>query len=181
MHTRQDLHALRLNLCVPGICNQNSVGKSIVPGSFGQLLGQASMLNGTFEDAVEVEELLPWDSFDVDFAIGGIDNCGTASLHMNLDQHPELVFRSTSLDDHFFINSLANRLLPLRSQVEMYNAQVQSAKEEKRQRTGVQPRLVGIAIPMLFAYQHVREKHGIAYVQAFVSCVLIFSCNVAAF
>ena len=30
-----------------------------------------------------------WSSINLDFVIGGIDGCGTASLHMNLEKHAE--------------------------------------------------------------------------------------------
>ena len=116
--------------------------------------------NVSFEDIIEIEELLPWESFDVDFAIGGIDSCGTASLHLNLDQHPELSFASTSDADYYFTNALADRLLPLRTQVEKYNARVQFAKEEKRKRTGVEPHIVGICIPMFFSLGLARQRLG---------------------
>ena len=147
-------HTLRQSVCAPAICDRRSVANTIFPYAFAtEFMGQrpTQMLgNVSFEDIIEIEELLPWESFDVDFAIGGIDSCGTASLHLNLDQHPELSFASTSDADYYFTNALADRLLPLRTQVEKYNARVQFAKEEKRKRTGVEPHIVGICIPMFF-------------------------------
>ncbi|CAK9091772.1 unnamed protein product, partial [Durusdinium trenchii] len=157
-------HTLRQSVCAPAICDRRSVANTIFPYAFAtEFMGQrpTQMLgNVSFEDIIEIEELLPWESFDVDFAIGGIDSCGTASLHLNLDQHPELSFASTSDADYYFTNALADRLLPLRTQVEKYNARVQFAKEEKRKRTGVEPHIVGICIPMFFSFGLARQRLG---------------------
>ena len=35
------------------------------------------------------EKLEDWSAINLDFVIGGVDSCGTASLHLNLEKHSE--------------------------------------------------------------------------------------------
>ena len=160
--THEDLPGmLRLSVCMPFSCDEQMLTATIFPYYFAPwFMGPkaASKLgNASFRDVVQVNELQDWTSFNIDFVIGGTDSCGTSSLHKNLEQHPEVVF-STVSEDFFFNADLAHRLLPLKSQVDKYNAQLESFEEEKLRTFGFKPRLVGLCNPTIFANGLARRK-----------------------
>ena len=105
-----------------------------------------------------------WSDISLDFAIGGIDTCGTTALRLELQRHPELVL-TTKMEgpDYWWTNEMAHRLLPLRRHVEAYNQQIEALK-------GSREALVGAGIPSLFALGLARQK--LAQVKAKV--LLIF-------
>ncbi|CAE7023141.1 unnamed protein product [Symbiodinium natans] len=150
--------SLRVAMCTPYDCTEDMIVKRLFPEFearklFGTEAGK--LLEGAIlTDAVKIEEVLNWPSLQLDFAIAGVDNCGTTSLHRNLDQHPEIVFPSHK-EDFFFVTEVVHRLLPLKSQVEDFNHRMELAKQKKLQEiteTGVRPRLAGICSPGLFSY-----------------------------
>ena len=152
---------MRLTVCAPLVCNEALVLETIFQKVYAPMImgdrPERKLANATFQGIVHVEELLDWSSFNLDFAIGGVDGCGTSSLHRNLDQHPELTF-STISEDFFFSADLAHRLLPLRSQVESYNQQLKEVKEEKWRSSGFKPTLIGICNPTFFSNALARRK-----------------------
>ena len=128
--------SLRLAMCVPYDCTGKAIVNKIFPEFEAEkLFGAevAGLLNDAMSaDVVVVEELLNWPSLQLDFAIAGLDNCGTTSLHRNLNQHPEIAFSSTS-EDFFFTSEVVHRLLPLKSQVLEFNRRMELAKDKKLQ------------------------------------------------
>lgn len=152
---------MRLSVCAPQVCDQDLMVDIIVPQFYAPMLMGAKperkLLNRSFQDVVRVEELLDWSSINIDFAIGGTDGCGTSSLHRNLEQHPELAF-STVGEDFFFTAELAHRLLPLKSQVESYNTQLEEIKDTKLKSVGFRPKIMGICNPALFSTGLARRK-----------------------
>ena len=129
---------LRLSMCTPHDCTPEWITSILIPEfEAGKMFGSqaASLLTGIFlQDVVNVQEVLNWPSLHLDFAIAGVDNCGTTSLHRNLEQHPEIAF-SSSEEDFFFVSDVVHRLLPLRSQVEEFNRRIALAKDKKWQET----------------------------------------------
>lgn len=154
-------YVLRLCLCTPGICDAPDVARNIVPDFFApEFMGsnpKSMIKDATFADVIEIEELQDWSSINLDFVIGGIDGCGTASLHMNLEKHADVAFVDSE-PDYYFTNKLAHRLLPLKSHVEEYNAQVAAAADAKWKLTGRRPLVVGACIPALFSTGLARMK-----------------------
>lgn len=151
---------LRLCLCVPATCAAEEVVETVFAAQFAvEFMGDEpkSMLNGkSFRDVVEISELRDWSAINLDFVIGGVDSCGTASLHLNLEKHSEVAFLTSDVD-YFFTNKLAHRVLPLKAQVDEYNALVLAAREAKERLTGVTP-LVGACVPALFSTALARIK-----------------------
>ncbi|CAL1126558.1 unnamed protein product [Cladocopium goreaui] len=151
---------LRLCLCVPATCTAEEVVETVFAAQFAvEFMGDEpkSMLNGkSFRDVVEISELRDWSAINLDFVIGGVDSCGTASLHLNLEKHSEVAFLTSDVD-YFFTNKLAHRVLPLKAQVDEYNALVLAAREAKERLTGVTP-LVGACVPALFSTALARIK-----------------------
>ena len=162
LQTHEDLpDIMRLSICAPSSCNEQLLVDRIFPEHFApKLMGRNAarkLGNSSFGDVLHINELQDWSSIDIDFAIGGTDSCGTSSLHKNLGKHPEIVF-STVEEEFFFTADLAHRLLPLKSQVDAYNARLQGIKEQKWKSAGFQPRLVGICNPTIFALGLARRK-----------------------
>eukprot|EP00927_Polykrikos_kofoidii_P014859 TRINITY_DN16568_c0_g1_i2.p1 TRINITY_DN16568_c0_g1~~TRINITY_DN16568_c0_g1_i2.p1 ORF type:complete len:534 (-),score=44.97 TRINITY_DN16568_c0_g1_i2:47-1648(-) len=69
----------------------------------------------------EVHELGCWSELDLDFAIIGVEHCGTVSLLRNLGKHADIVFSDDELEKFFYGETGARRLIPLRSHVEAFN------------------------------------------------------------
>ncbi|CAL1147100.1 unnamed protein product [Cladocopium goreaui] len=162
LETPEDLpDIMRLSVCTPFSCDEDLVINRIFADHFAhKLMGPNAarkLGNFSFQDVLQVNELEDWSSINIDFVIGGTDSCGTSSLHKNLEQHPELAFSSTG-EDFFFTADLAHRLLPLKSQVETYNAQLEHMKDGKWNSSGVRPWLIGICNPTIFAFGLARRK-----------------------
>lgn len=151
---------LRLCLCVPAQCAAEDVVETVFATHFAaEFMGEEpkSMLNGkSFRDVVEISELSDWSAINLDFVIGGVDSCGTASLHLNLEKHSDVAFVTSDVD-YFFTNKLAHRVLPLKAQVDQYNALVLAAREANERLTGITP-LVGACVPALFSTALARIK-----------------------
>ena len=97
--------------------------------------------NASFRDVVVAHEVAGWHDFDIDFAIVGVNRCGTTSLRKNMELHPDVVIKSDE-EETILSYELANRLLPLKAQVEEYNAQVQERITAKFKATGHRPHIV---------------------------------------
>lgn len=78
-----------------------------------------------------VQELRHWSELELDFAIIGIDRCGTTSLYRNLARHPQISFTPSAEDPMLTFGKSASgqpaytgdrRLLPLKSQVQEFNS-----------------------------------------------------------
>ena len=113
--------------------------------------------NASFRDVVVAHEVAGWHDFDIDFAIVEVDRCGTTSLRKNMELHPDVVIKSDE-EETILSYELANRLLPLKAQVEEFNAQVQERLTAKFNETGHRPGIVGIGNPLLF--QSALVRHG---------------------
>ena len=162
LNTIEDLpKVMRLSVCAPQVCNEDLLVENIFQKAYApKFMGprpERNLANVSFKGFVNVEELFDWSSFEIDFAITGVNGCGSTSLNHNLNRHPEVVF-STMRVDAVFTASLAHRLLPLRSQVESFNQKLEVIKEEKWRSSGVKPRLIGICNPSLFANGLARRK-----------------------
>ncbi|CAE7410290.1 unnamed protein product [Symbiodinium natans] len=155
---------LRLSVCTPAVCDADQVIRTIYPEFTRVFMGarpERMLGNATFRDVVDGDEVLRWDAFDIDFAIVGVDRCGTTSLRKNLEMHPDIVFKSDR-EDLLLSHTAARRLLPTRAQVDQHNAEWHAAKAAKWKRTGHEPRrappLVGMANPLLFPSALARDK-----------------------
>ncbi|CAJ1380360.1 unnamed protein product [Effrenium voratum] len=145
---------LRTSLCAPISCQEAMLAEVIYPKFIAtRLLKRASGFLEPQELAqlLEIKEMMDWSSIQLDFAVAGVDSCGTSSLHRNLDKHVEIAF-STSDEDFFFSNQVVHRLLPLKQQVDAYNAQLEAVREAKWRSTGHRPTLLGLCNPTLFSY-----------------------------
>ena len=156
----ESLPDMRLSICAPQECEGDSM-PSIFERTYAQkFMGRRASLrigNSSLSDVLHIEELADWSSLHVDFVVGGVDGCGTSSLHRNLNEHPEIAF-STWAEDFFFTEQLAHRLLPLKSQVDGYNAQLKTIADEQSRRFGIRPRLIGTCNPTIFSYALARRK-----------------------
>ena len=161
VQTREDLPGmLRMSVCAPSSCDEQMLIDTIFPHYFAPLFmgpkAARKLGNASFQDVVQVNELQDWTSFNIDFAIVGTDTCGTSSLHQNLERHPEVTF-STVNEDYFWIVALAHRLLPFKNQVDRYNAQLESIREDKFRRYGSRPRLIGVCHPSIHSSELARH------------------------
>ena len=151
---------LRLSICAPALCAESQVVQEIFPLAVDMLMGQRpqQMLgNASFRDVVVAHEVAGWQDFDIDFAIVGADRCGTTSLRKNMELHPDVMIKGDE-EETILSYELANRLLPLKAQVEEYNARVQERMTAKFNQTGHRPRIVGIANAHLFQSALVRQR-----------------------
>ena len=121
-------------MCAPHECTTDVILGQVFPQIQAEKLfgreGAESFSGTVLSDVLRVEEMLNWPSLELDFAIAGLDNCGTTSLHRNLDQHPEIAF-STSQEDFFFLSDVVHRLVPFKTQVEEFNRRMAIAKDRK--------------------------------------------------
>lgn len=110
-------------LCAPQECEEVDIEELIA--HYHAIMFHCGSLHDTRPRKVglsEASELSHWSRLKLDFAIVGVDNCGTNSLRMNLQQHPDVAFTSEEAVDDFFTSIVERRTLPLRSQVEAFNA-----------------------------------------------------------
>lgn len=144
----------------PASCTEDQVIQGIFPLAADMLMGerlQRMLGNASLRDVVVADEVAGWHDFDIDFAIVGVDRCGTTSLRKNMELHPDVVIKGDG-EETILSYELANRLLPLKAQVEEYNAQVQERMTAKFYETGHRPRVVGIGNPLLFQIALARQK-----------------------
>jgi len=112
---------LRLSICAPASCTEDQVIQGIFPLAADMLMGerlQRMLGNASLRDVVVADEVAGWHDFDIDFAIVGVDRCGTTSLRKNMELHPDVVIKGDG-EETILSYELANRLLPLKAQVEL--------------------------------------------------------------
>ncbi|CAE8633703.1 unnamed protein product [Polarella glacialis] len=129
---------LETGICAPSSCSRSEVLQDIIPRFFDAFIfprtspGRPQL--PPLQGFVVADEVSDWSNFDLEFAIMGIDNCGSTSLHRGLAQHPEIVF-SESSEDMFFGTETVHRLLPLKSQVAKFNRRMAHAVAAKAEAT----------------------------------------------
>mmetsp|Transcript_132409 Transcript_132409/g.423777 ORF Transcript_132409/g.423777 Transcript_132409/m.423777 type:complete len:518 (+) Transcript_132409:217-1770(+) len=139
----------RTTICAPWPCGLRAVGSVVLP----RLINQ--MLSGEDRDVlfvplplraigVEVFELTSWDRVRIDFAVIGLDHCGTTSLRNNLARHPEIGFPVEDEDDEFLRQEVQHRLLPRLRQVDNFNVFWRAPGRPM-------PSLVGVSNPAHFS------------------------------
>ncbi|CAE7553194.1 unnamed protein product [Symbiodinium sp. CCMP2592] len=149
---------LQNNVCVPAGCSQQDIADNVLPLFYEAVLfrhwsatvavarSRNLLLNvGPF---VSIHEMGHWQDLQLDFAILGVDHCGTTSLHRHLSEHPSIVFAEEG-EDWFFWNK-ARRLLPHRSWISDFESRMAAAAAAKRTLTGSSPRIGGIVNPRFF-------------------------------
>lgn len=141
----------RASLCVPRSCERDDVESFISP-----YYAFAYFCRGIPSDGrpdivgqVTAVELSHWSKLRLDFAITGADNCGTNSMRMNLQQHPDISFTHPNETDDFFMWTTQRRVLPLLSQVDDFNSRSTSG--------AIRPALLGLNHGGIFS-------HGLARV-----------------
>ena len=101
------------SICAPMICSEKEVPDLLAIYMSGVLRIPLFQFPPGF---VQVAELTFWHSFQLNFALVGMDGCGTTSMRMNLGQHPKLQFSNSPeglFEDTTFVGSdLARFLLP---------------------------------------------------------------------
>mmetsp|Transcript_106832 Transcript_106832/g.297405 ORF Transcript_106832/g.297405 Transcript_106832/m.297405 type:complete len:497 (-) Transcript_106832:48-1538(-) len=114
----------RSTICAPRCCSRLEVGSRVLP----RLL-MASFQNPLHDGAeqaplpvvgLDLFELAHWDQLLLDFAVIGVDHCGTTSLQSNLAKHSEIGF-PTDVEDEFLRGEVQHRLLPRLAQVNDFN------------------------------------------------------------
>lgn len=138
-------HRLRSSLCAPQECEQQEIESEVLPRLIPWMLGLPLLLPPPAAGQSVVQELARWQDLSLDFAVAGLDSCGTTSLQRNLAQHPDIGF--TSSEEDFFFNPLAfpeRRIIPLRSRVEDFNGRWTPANPR--------PKLLGIWSASLYRY-----------------------------
>ncbi|CAE6941142.1 unnamed protein product [Symbiodinium sp. CCMP2592] len=111
----------RSTLCVPYSCTQADVEAVLAPIWFQRFIG----VDAVTIERLTAQELSHWADLRLDFAIVGLDGCGTTSLRHNLAKHPEINFTHLSVhnqDEDFFFMEMGRQTLPLMSQVQRLNA-----------------------------------------------------------
>lgn len=131
--------SIRFGMCAPWECSDAQARQEIVPAHLRQV--PSLKFEHAFGLRSYLSELSHWSAMALDFAIVGIDNCGTTSLHRNLERHPNLAFTSSSEDWLFYQYGV----LPRRSKVEQVNAKVIAAS------SGQPRRLLGLKNPTMWA------------------------------
>jgi len=114
---------LRFCLCAPSSCEAEDVGK-LLHHYLARKIRMGRLPQVKESSMGSVAELWDWSKLELDFVIGGIDNCGTNSVWRNLQLHPSIGW----LSDTFFAGVLHRRLLPLRSQLEEHSSNLHHAK-----------------------------------------------------
>ncbi|CAE7753365.1 unnamed protein product, partial [Symbiodinium necroappetens] len=149
---------LQNNVCVPAGCSRQDIADSVLQLFYEAVLfrhwsattavrrSRSLLLNvGPF---VSIHEMGHWQDLQLNFAILGVDHCGTTSLHRHLSEHPSIVF-SEEGEDWFFWNK-ARRLLPHRSWISEFESRMAVAAAAKRTLTGSSPRIRGVVNPRFF-------------------------------
>eukprot|EP00440_Ansanella_granifera_P065716 gb/GFBE01071270.1/.p1 GENE.gb/GFBE01071270.1/~~gb/GFBE01071270.1/.p1 ORF type:complete len:514 (+),score=45.84 gb/GFBE01071270.1/:1-1542(+) len=143
---------LPFGLCAPAACSRQDLAADVVPRLIGHILGLDHTTLQAAEDGVfQAHELQLWQDYSLDFALLGINRCGTTSLHFNLGQHPDIGFHQPDGEDLFFWRH--GSILPHREDIEAFNEQVIDAH-------GHRPRVLGFRHSALF--ESPRMVHGLS-------------------
>ncbi|CAK0848157.1 unnamed protein product [Prorocentrum cordatum] len=131
----------RGGFCMPHRCSRWQVANELVPQFWRPMIAsQYKEPCKVCRPLIKASELWSWEHLSLDFAIVGLDRCGTSSLKRNLQQHPEIGF-STPADseDRFFYT---HAVMPRRALVEHFN-DMQHANGK------VRPKLLGLKDPTI--------------------------------
>ncbi|CAK9021936.1 unnamed protein product [Durusdinium trenchii] len=149
-----------LGVCAPERCGAQDVAAETTP----RLLAHRMQVNQSelrfLSEFVTVKELGSWEDIRFDFAIIGIDRCGTTSLHFNLDQHPEIRF--VQHEGIYSFLQQSPTLLPWQEHV----LAVQRFAEE--QGKGF---ILGYRHSVLYAYSHL--LHGLSRMPSLRSILIV--------
>lgn len=143
-------HQIFGGVCAPASCDEQQVVDRIIPRFIAHILMFDVTLPPPLPGDASAKELSHWSQLQLDFAIAGVNNCGTTSLLYNLGTHPGIAFSGSALklaeDDFFFRH---NRLLPYRDEVETFNFQWLSHGSDR-------DKVKGMKHPGLFHNERVR-------------------------
>ena len=108
------LRPMGIGFCAPGICKRRQL-PPLVEDYVSNYMGfQAEIA----PHHIRFTELGSWKDFNIQFAVIGLDHCGTTSARMNLGLHPEVEFSKSQVsalfEDTFFTWGLSWSLLPPR-------------------------------------------------------------------
>jgi len=134
--------------CAPAICEENDILSTIWPITVMRRLNFPFIVDASPAGVpwiqCEVAELDLWSSFSIDFALVGVDRCGTSSLRVGLDKHPEVGFslyeKGIPTEDYYLGYHQAHRLVPTKKQVNDFNRRFEAHR----------PKLVGYSLPSLY-------------------------------
>ncbi|CAE7791189.1 unnamed protein product [Symbiodinium sp. CCMP2456] len=108
------LRPMGIGFCAPGICKRRQL-PPLVEDYVSNYMGFQAEIP---PQRMKCAELSSWKDFNIQFAVIGLDHCGTTSARMNLGLHPEVEFSksqvSSLFEDTFFTWGLKWSLLPPR-------------------------------------------------------------------
>ncbi|CAJ1381968.1 unnamed protein product [Effrenium voratum] len=114
---------LPFGLCAPPQC-ADQLGEVVVPRFLGYVLQVNHSMGVATPEVLRAHELASWQEISLDFAILGINRCGTTSLHFNLGQHPEIAFMRPDGEDTFLFRHKS--ILPRREDVEVFGSRYET-------------------------------------------------------
>lgn len=121
-------------VCFPAACNADQIRMELLP-----LLPSRVPYSAREALSAGMTELVDWAELPLDFALIGIDGCGTTSLRYALEEHPSVCFSkdtkkdaSVNFEDPRLVWSKhANMMLPTRELVESLRESRQVALQAK--------------------------------------------------
>ena len=103
---------MSMGFCAPSICHKRQI-PFLVEEFLSDFMGVRAELNPARMHRVELGS---WEDFQIQFAIIGLDGCGTTSACRNLGLHPQIKFSESQIpqlfEDTFFTWYLTWYLLP---------------------------------------------------------------------
>lgn len=110
----------RGSICSPSSCEAEAMAQRVIPRYIAHVMGTPHRLP-SFSHLLAVEEFGIWSDLKIDFAVVGVDGCGTHSIRSNLGQHPGISFNDDE-SENFIYETFQKKTLPLKSQVGRFNA-----------------------------------------------------------
>eukprot|EP00931_Biecheleriopsis_adriatica_P056395 TRINITY_DN33419_c0_g1_i1.p1 TRINITY_DN33419_c0_g1~~TRINITY_DN33419_c0_g1_i1.p1 ORF type:complete len:502 (+),score=109.78 TRINITY_DN33419_c0_g1_i1:198-1508(+) len=164
--TREGVPVVRVSICAPFACAEGSDVEALLPHYFRGRFLRIDPAMKSSQDGVEhpevperipwlsgyadIQELGDWRELSLDFAIIGVEHCGSSSLHKNLLAHPGIVF-SSDQEEGFFGYEIQHQILPKRSQVKAFNDRMQAAVLRKQKEGLAGPFLRGATNPSWYS------------------------------
>ena len=106
------LRPMSIGFCAPRICKTRQM-PPLVEDYISNFVGFQAEIP---PHRMRFVELTSWEEFNIQFAVVGLDHCGTTSARMNLGLHPKVEFSTSQvpmlLEDTFFTWAIAWHLLP---------------------------------------------------------------------
>eukprot|EP00927_Polykrikos_kofoidii_P061612 TRINITY_DN56445_c0_g1_i1.p1 TRINITY_DN56445_c0_g1~~TRINITY_DN56445_c0_g1_i1.p1 ORF type:complete len:517 (+),score=46.29 TRINITY_DN56445_c0_g1_i1:193-1743(+) len=142
-------------ICAPDVCEREQVEAEVIPYFFGvKVLRQEEALPSPAPGQATALQITHWADMHLNFALLGVDGCGTTSVRRNLNRHPDLLFTNLTIhnvDEDFFFHDLGRRTLPLKDHTDKVAELHESVVR------GIPHRKLGIYNPLLWSEATVRQ------------------------